>query len=208
MYINNTSSLADKFYGYEQRLTKLIEKDWGLIKAQVSNSDLETKISVDLYNQLKKNKELRAIGIPLIEHQLIDEDIKGDPFTKGKIDIVIMPDKYRDPDIYIAYECKRLNLTHKGKWSSLAGKYTAEGLARYVNAQYAKKLPVGCMLGYVMDGNIPNAHQSVIKSINKNKKTLKTKSIEKTKYLNRFTSHHSQKGTTNKIRITHLLLPI
>ena len=204
MNIGDVRTIAGKFHGYEQRLSKCIEKEWNLIRGKISSTDLEKDISKRLYANLKKNRELREIGIPTIEHMLVDEDKNGDPVTKGFIDIAILIDEYRDPDTYIAYECKRLSLNRNGTWSSLAGKYATEGVARYVSAQYAHKLPIGCMLGYVMDGDLLKAHKCVMHSINNRKKTLMVKSIENCKVHHRFISIHSQ--NTRSIRVVHTLL--
>jgi len=208
MNIGNINTLSSKFYGYEQRLTKCIEKEWNLIRCKISSNDLERDISKRLFANLKKNRELRAIGIPTIEYMLITEDKKGDPVTKGFIDIAILIDEYRDPDTYIAYECKRLSLNKNGKWSSLAGKYASEGIARYVRAQYAHKLPVGCMLGYVMDSDLSKARKAVISVINNNKTKLMLIDHKNGESPHRFISHHSQITKSNSISIVHTLLAV
>ena len=66
---------------------------------------------------------------------------------------------------YLAYECKRLNVISGGKWRSLATQYVKDGVARFVSEKYAADLPLGCMLGYVMDGEINTARAKVHASI-------------------------------------------
>ena len=74
----------------------------------------------------------------------------GTAYSKGRIDMAVLLDQ--DRERYLAYECKRLNLTHSSRRSSLATLYVTKGLHRFVTEQYAEKLPVGYMLGYVLDG--------------------------------------------------------
>lgn len=81
-------------------------------------------------------------------------------YSKGKIDMVVLfdDDRYH----YVAYECKRLNVVHDGRRRSLATQYVMDGLRRFITEQYAEGLPLGCMLGYVLDGDVPFARRSII----------------------------------------------
>ncbi len=92
----------------------------------------------------------RFLIIPQLK--LVDEDLRGDVVTKGLIDIAVF--LYLDNEVYLAFECKRLNVRYADGRRSQAGKYADEGLMRYVSAQYARALPLGAMLGYVMDGDV------------------------------------------------------
>ena len=92
----------------------------------------------------------RFIIVP--QYKLLDEDLRGDVVTKGFIDIAVFFNW--NQEIYLAFECKRLNVSYGGGRHSQAGKYADEGLMRYVSAQYARSLPFGAMLGYVMDGDV------------------------------------------------------
>lgn len=60
-----------------------------------------------------------------------------------------------------AYECKRLNLVRQDGRRSLAGDYVQDGLSRFVVEQYAEGLPLACMLGYVLDGDLEYAESNV-----------------------------------------------
>ena len=57
--------------------------------------------------------------------------------------------------------CKRLNV----KGASLAREYVREGMMRFVTGKYSPELPIGGMIGYVMDGNVEAASRSVIEQI-------------------------------------------
>ena len=67
----------------------------------------------------------------------------------------------QDRDVYLAYECKRLNVVREDGKRSLAREYVMDGLSRFITRQYAENLPVGCMLGYVVDGDLKSAASSV-----------------------------------------------
>lgn len=58
-----------------------------------------------------------------------------------------------------------MNVLYGKKLDSLAGKYIEDGVMRFVSGKYADEQPIGCMLGYVMDGNIDSAKKSIWKAI-------------------------------------------
>ena len=77
-----------------------------------------------------------------------------------RIDLVVVIDQ--EHDTYLAYECKKLNvLGADGARRSQAGAYVRDGMMRFATEEYGKDLPVGCMLGYVMDGDLRWAYARV-----------------------------------------------
>src|ERR1700730_431005 len=76
----------------------------------------------------------------------------GTRYSKGKIDIGVLFDWERER--YLAYECKRLNVIHVSGRRSLATVYVTQDMMRFMTEQYAQHLRIGCMLGYVLDGDI------------------------------------------------------
>ncbi len=67
----------------------------------------------------------------------------------------------QDRDTYLAYECKRLNERRDDGRRSLATAYVMDGLTRFTTVPYSENLPVGCMLGYVVDGEVEYAAMSI-----------------------------------------------
>ncbi len=133
----------------------------------------------------------------------------GEAYSKGKVDIAVFLDRERER--YLAYECKRLNVRSNGGTKSLAAQYVTEGMNRFVTEQYAENLPVGCMLGYVMNGEVSVAQSKIYAAI-KDKRTLieLTKGPVEEKSLGdakRFSSHHIRTGSGTEIEIRHALLP-
>ncbi len=50
-----------------------------------------------------------------------------------------------DENVYLACECKRLNVPCKSGTRSLVGEYVDDGLMRFVNGQYSNGLPLAMM---------------------------------------------------------------
>jgi hypothetical protein len=94
----------------------------------------------------------------------------GMKFSKGKIDLAVLLDQERDR--YIAYECKRLNVIYGGARNSQATDYVKQGMMRFITEQYAEALPVGYMLGYVMDRDIAFAMNQLNAAISTHKVPL------------------------------------
>lgn len=113
----------------------------------------EDTITINLVARLGKDPIVRRL-CHWVEYQFEPFGINsaGAKFSKGKIDIAILLDWERER--YLAYECKRLNVVHVGRRSSLATEYVVNGMMRFMTERYAELLPVGCMLGYVMGGDV------------------------------------------------------
>lgn len=92
---------------------------------------------------------------------------------QGRMDIVFLPMVPRE-DIYFCLECKRLNVPDNGSVRSLASEYITHGMMRFVRGQYAQRVHNGGMLGYVLDGNVASAIQSVSGLVKKRHKELQT----------------------------------
>jgi len=136
--------------------------------------------------------------------------MKGDVVIKGYIDFAIFFDF--NPENYIAYECKRLNVLFPSGFQSLADKYIGEGLMRYVSAQYAQELPFAVMVGYVLDGNAPKAIDAVKSQIKKKSSKLhcynspQTVDLSAVSFITRFSTSHSRPSI--EIEVQHLFLPL
>ncbi len=178
---------------------------WPKVISRLDGNTKEDRITDRLVAFLRKNKATWKFGYPDLQYKLLEEDIVGDISTKGIIDIAYV----LEHDCYIAYECKRLNvISKKGSRSSLAGTYADDGLMRYVTAQYAENLPFGCMIGYVMDGDIAFAIQRLESAVNKRKKKLKRTTeklnIKSGQYA-AFETMHNRAGNKLSIAVRHRL---
>jgi hypothetical protein len=169
----------------------------------------EDTITINLVNLLSKDTVVRRICyFVAYQHEPFGIHSNGASYSKGKIDIAIMVDQERER--YVAYECKRLNVISKAGRSSLAARYVTEGMMRFMTEQYAEALPLGCMLGYVMDGHLPFALTQVHAAILTNKTTLSLTAGPYTgqaiRGCERFSTDH-QRATKARIEIRHVLLP-
>jgi hypothetical protein len=92
----------------------------------------------------------------------------------SRTDIRVLPPGKKDEDYAFVLECKRLNITHpSGKFARNAGKYTDDGMMRFVNGVYSRGLREGGMMGFVMDSDIPAARQAILNAISTREEKLK-----------------------------------
>jgi hypothetical protein len=141
------------FVSVDQRLLARIVVVWPGCLAVLPAQPTEDQITINLVDLLAKDQVVRRI-CHWIEYQFEPFGVRanGAKYSKGKIDVGVLMDWERER--YLAYECKRLNVIYNGNRSSLATEYVKEGMMRFMTEQYAEALPVGCMLGYVLDGDI------------------------------------------------------
>ncbi|MCG8605709.1 hypothetical protein MJD09_12020 [bacterium] len=170
----------------------------------------EDTITINLVHILSKDASARRLFHHLAyQHEPYGFTEEGIAYSKGKIDMALLLDQERER--YLAYECKRLNVVYNGKKNSLATPYVMEGVFRFVTEQYAEGLPVGCMLGYVMDGNAPTAKTKVHAAMNANKRHIAlTAGLEDDQSMGvvtRFFSRHLRPANLQEIEIRHALLP-
>ena len=134
---------------------------------------------------------------------------KGEPHVKGYIDFALLLDRSRI--LYLAYECKRLNVAIRGGMESLTGKYVKDGVMRYISERYGENLSFGCMLGYVMNGDIEIEKEKVGKAIRSGRNpnvALESEPIDLASVgsLIRFATIHKRSGG-KRIEIRHVMMP-
>ncbi len=115
-----------------------------------------------------------------------------------------------DRRTYLAYECKKLNVPHKdGARRSQAGDYVKDGMMRFVTEKYAKDLPIGCMLGYVMDGDMKFARASINTAMVSRRPALglqgQPTDVSPIGVARRFVTKHVR--NTRRMEMRHALLP-
>ena len=117
----------------------------------------EDHITEHLIQSLIRTKSLpRRI---IYQYTLLTEDEHGNVSISSNIDFVLTVGD--DEDVYLACECKRLNVPYKTGMRGLVGEYVDEGLMRFVSGQYANGLPAAMMLGYVMNARTDRARRGV-----------------------------------------------
>jgi len=118
-----------------------------------SADELEVPITRRFCAHLRGQKDRSRLPFNIV-HESEELEV-GSGELLGCIDLRLVHG-FRD-DVYFAIECKRLNVVSNGKRSSLAGAYVEKGMMRFIMGQYASGLDKGGMLGYVMDGKVPEA---------------------------------------------------
>ncbi len=208
MVLGDSQAWANQFISRDERLLERIAFVWPACVTVLPAQPEEDTITLNLVNLLSIDPVVRRI-CHWVEFQFEPFGIypNGAKYSKGKIDMAVLLD--RDRERYIAYECKRLNVIHSGKRSSLATAYVTEGMMRFITEQYAEGLPIGCMLGYVIDGDLPFAMKQLTNAITLHKTlSLVTGPTSTTPIQNieRFLTTHNR-TTSTMIELRHALLP-
>jgi hypothetical protein len=209
MFIGDATAWLARFQDVEERLIHCLPDVWPVSIAGLTGQPREDEITRRLVFHLRRDPEARKLGAILCQHTLLEEQLRGDVVTKGYIDIAIVLSE--NPECYVAFECKRLNVITKGRLSSLAGPYVEHGMLRYVCAQYAQDLPLGGMIGYVFDGDILAAEKGVCAAIVARSAMLCSSSAPVVSvpvgFARRLTTRHSRAGEVKSFEIRHTLLP-
>ena len=210
MVVGDPSYWVSHFTSIDDRLLARIIAVWPQCLSVLPPSPEEDAITFNLRSILTKDAEARLIFYHL-EYQFEPEGFtpEGLAFSKGKIDLAVLLDQ--GCTRYLAYECKRLNVHFSGSRQSLATPYVNEGVKRFITEQYAEGLPVGCMLGYVLDGDTAFALGRVHAAIETNKVDVglaggptATAAIG---LVQRFSTDHVRPGSRDAIHVRHSFLP-
>lgn len=147
---------ADRFRSFDRRFLERVVAVWSRCLTVLPDRPDEDVITTNLVNLLARDSGiLRQFHWIEYQYEPFGHTPEGTAHSKGRIDVAVFLNQ--DRDRYLAYECKRLNESRDDGRRSLAGEYVREGLSRFVAEQYSENLPVGCMLGYVLDGDVPYA---------------------------------------------------
>jgi len=164
MLIGDVQGWVDNFVSFDDRFLERIAAAWPACMAVLPDQPGEDDITINLVDRLAKDVVVRRL-CHWVEYQFEPFGLAADgsKFSKGIIDIAVLFDW--DRQRYLAYECKRLNVINGGSRNSLATVYVTQGMMRFLTEQYAEQLPVGCMLGYVLDGDVPFASSRIAEAI-------------------------------------------
>ena len=210
MVVGDPEYWKDRFVTLDERLLRRVLHVWPACIALLPGQPEEDSVTINLVHLLSTDVVARRICYFVVyQHEPFGTGANGAKFSKGKIDLAILLDWERER--YLAYECKRLNVINNGKRSSLATPYVTEGMMRFLTEQYAEGLPVGCMLGYVMDGDLAFALAQVNAAIDAHKAPLSliagpTAVVEPIDGIERFSTVHQRLSKTD-IELRHALLP-
>jgi hypothetical protein len=208
LIVGDPHDWKDRFITVDERLLQRILHLWPACVALLPGQPEEDAISINLVHLLSLDAVVRRIcHFVIYQHEPFGTHPGGAKFSKGKIDIAVLLDQERER--YLAYECKRLNVIYNGR-ASQATRYVNDGMMRFMTEQYAEGLPVGCMLGYVMDGDLTFALTQINAVIATQKIPLGLIAGptfgQPITGIERFSTAH-QRANKSNIELRHVLLP-
>jgi len=153
-------------------MSEAIEAAWpiciGPLQTKKGAMTHEDHITVHLVQALRRTKKVP--GRIEYQHELLVEDANGNVSLSSSIDFVLTVGD--DEEVYLAYECKRLNVPYAARVRNLCVPYVKEGLMRFVTGQYSNGLPMAAMIGYVMNGDNRRARRGLRKVMKVSAATL------------------------------------
>lgn len=160
MFAGDATVWGVRFRSFDARFIERVAAVWCRCVNRLPEHPDEDTITRNLVDLLQSDPGVRR-WFHWIEFQYepFGHTAEGTAYSTGRIDIAVLLNQ--DRNVYLAYECKRLNDVRKDVRRSLAGKYVTDGLSRFVAEQYSEDLPLACMLGYVLDGDLEYAESSV-----------------------------------------------
>jgi hypothetical protein len=200
------------FRGLEERVAEAVEAAWPVciapLQAKKNEMTHEDHITEHLVQSLIRTKSLP--GRIVYQYTLLVEDGAGNVSMSSNIDFVLTIGA--DEDVYLACECKRLNVPYKTGMRGLVGEYVKDGLMRFISGQYSKGLPVAMMLGYVMNAQTDQAHQGVKRAMAFRSASIRLQSdrdapIEEGRPIRFHTTHLCVTGHTIEVAHTFLAWP-
>ena len=210
MLVGDPQKWTARFRTLDVRFLECVIAVWPQCLAALPGSPHEDTITINLVAVLSKDLKARRLFHHLAyQHEPFAYTDDRGAYSKGKIDMALLLDQERER--YLAYECKRLNVVHNGARHSLATPYVLEGVARFVKEQYAVDLPLGCMLGYVMDGNVDTARTKIRAAITSHRDHVRLAwgpvDGQPLGATERMSSGHCRVSSGAPIEIRHALLP-
>lgn len=199
-----------QFRRIEEQLFDAVETAWPLCIAplQTRKGSLthEDHITEHLVKRLIRTKKVP--GRIVYQYTLLVEDDDGNVSMSSKIDFVLTIGD--DEEVYLACECKRLNVPYPAGVRGLVGPYVDEGLMRFVTGQYSSGLPLAMMLGYVMNARTDRARRDVARAMAIRSSAIGLRSARDAAVVigrpqRFFTTHRCAPG--HEIEIAHTLLP-
>ena len=211
MLAGSPSNWLPHFKTLEERLIEAVEAAWPTciaplqaVKGEMTHED---HITNHLVEALIRSMKVPGRIVP--QYPLLVSNAQQVIQLGSKIDFVLTIGD--DEDVYLACECKRLNVPYKKKTRALAHEYVRDGLKRFVGGQYSNGLPLAMMLGYVMNRHAEVALQRVKRAIHRSKaiqlKSAMDEPITAGKPIRFSTTHDCVSGYEIFVRHTLLAWP-
>ncbi|MDB6028023.1 MAG: hypothetical protein JWM68_4246 [Verrucomicrobiales bacterium] len=198
--------------GFVGELLPLVLNTWSDFEVPIHIVE-EPKITALFKKRLKKRIKDDPENDWFIMLETSDYDDSGVEISRT--DIRVLPPGKKDEDYAFVLECKRLNISHPGgKFDRNTGKYTDDGMLRFIEGTYSRGLREGGMMGFVMDSDVPAARQALLNAISTRQEKLKLRTgsgylpcaLLPVKSLHGETQHVL--GNNRTFILYHLLVPV
>ena len=210
MLAGDATVWADRFRSFDVRFLERVAAVWSRCVDRLPKHPDEDIITANLVDLLNGDPGVRRRFYWIeFQYEPFGYTEEGTAYSTGSVDIAVLLNQ--DRDIYLAYECKRLNDVRKDGRRSLASDYVTHGLSRFVAAQYSEGLPLACMLGYVLDGDVEYAESNVRARIAELRETVglvaEPRDAAPIGESRRFFSRH-RRHSGSEIEVRHALFPV
>ena len=214
MVAGDPSTWAARFRPFDGRFLRRVAVVWPACLdrlATLCRQPEEDEITLNLVELLKKDPVvLRSFQGVQFHYEPVGRTSGGLRYSLGEVDIAVF--LTRDQDAYLAYECKRLNVRRSDGRRTLATEYVKCGVARFARGQYSRELPVGGMLGYVLDGDVTHAALSVRQKLIELRSDIAlVGELGEEAWIDemtRFLSRHMRESEGSEIEVRHALLSL
>ena len=189
-----------KFRVTDRKFLRCVARVWRQSIAHMPRSSCEDTITYALVCNVNRDAEARSVFY--CDYQF---------YTTVTLHVDMAVIVHNDRSTYLGYECKRLNVTGTdGARRSQAGAYVGEdGMMCFVTERYSEGLPVGRMMGYVMDGDMNFAFLRIEAAMAAEQPALglqgELQEDPPIGIIRRFVTEHERDGRWMEIR--HALLP-
>lgn len=165
----------------------------------------EDPITRQLYNALVRTK--RVPGRFVTQYEVHDVDEDGIDHVIGRIDLILTIGD--DEEVYLACECKRLNVPQASGLQIGNGPYVDEGLIKFIDQRYSRALPAAMMVAYTLNGDTVAAVASLERTIRARDAAIGFRSIVHETPLNGYRRFHTvhDRPATGAIELSHTILP-
>lgn len=172
MLLGDAERWLPHFRSLSERLLDAIQEVWPACLAPLAplkgSMTHEDPITDQLVLALIRSRRMPGRIVP--QYSLLTERSDGTVHLSSHIDFVLTIGE--DEDVYLACECKRLNVPFKSGRKALVREYVDDGLMRFVAGRYARGLPLAMMLGYVMDANLLSARTALHRAMSVRASTI------------------------------------
>ena len=131
MLAGDPAAWADRFRSFDARFLERVTAVWPRCIDKLPKHPDEDTITMNLVDLLTRDPDvLRRFHWIEFQYEPFGHTAEGTAYSRGRIDMAVFMNQ--DRDIYLAYECKRLNDVRRDGRRSLASGYVKDGLSRFV----------------------------------------------------------------------------